>query len=647
MDSAGRKAYILMLICVTLMGCIQNEGKTDDNKEATFNLCPDCNVLLITIDALRADHMGCYGFVRNTSPRMDEFCGESIVFEQAVSAWPKTTPGLGTILTGKYGRAIDMMYSTYDPLPEYVLTIPEILKKKGYATGAFPANANLHKTKGWPQGFDEYCETWMERDGDRPNNVNRKAIEFIKNNSEGPFFTWIHYIDPHTKYRAAEKSFKYKFINDPYYNELLYDDDKSIQLPVQEPPEYQWFTTGVNGIPLEAVVEDEDDIRFYIAEYDAEITYTDHYLGELIDFIKQSGLWDNTIIIVSADHGESLGDHDWYFDHGRYAYDASSRIPLMVYVPGLTPMRVSHPVSTIDYAPTILDLVGLEPVKDMQGVSLVPVLTGETEKVREYVFNEAGYVRDHQRAVWDGRWKLMYIPSRQAQLDMRGVEFELYDLSVDPLETKNLASDYPEVVDRLSNELFVWMRETLPQLEGYEMKNKKTFKHGTIVDWDSIEVSGGKFYVKAVSSGIDRDYCFALPSPNPDAKIVLELVESNSLDNPFNHQKNIRWDDDRLDNNCIKDAWGCLLVNGEKISELPYTVRLGDLGEDNNEHYLNLWRENDKSFCFNGGQFNKRVEESDLGYVVEVMGHVEEEKDAFHDLDEASRNKLRDLGYLT
>jgi arylsulfatase len=610
-------------------------------------LCPGCNIVLLTIDTLRADHVGAYGYVRNTSPRIDELARESVLFEQAIIAWPKTVPGLGSILTGNYGHTIRMMYATFDPMLEESTTISEMLQQEGYKTGGFTANANLSIERGWNQGFDEYVELWDTAGRVWPRNVAKHGRAFIAAHKAGRFFLWLHYLDPHAPYTAFERRFRFRFVDDAHYDRIFYDQDRKRKLDIHRTPPYTWRTFGINGIPKHVSERDKTDVAYYIAEYDAEVVYTDAYVGAVIDELKEHGLWDRTIVVVTADHGEALGDHDSYFDHGRFGYDDVSRVPLVLYIPGVRPLRASAPVSSNDIVPTLLELVGVEQRIPMDGRSLVPVITGEQDRVAEHVFNEAGYNRDYQRTVRDGTWKLIYAPAPEARSVMQGRTFELYNTKKDPLETKNLVDEEPEVARRLENVLFEWMEERMPPLRGYELLDGISAAYTVDFDFPDIAVEGDRFYAKVRGSNRRRSYCFTLPVPDPDARILIELLEGNRVERPYAGGKS-KWDDPGMEMACVGDEWGCLRVGGEPVEKIPHAVRLGDLQERvEPTPYVSMHGQgNDKTFCFQTGEFNKRREQSAVGYVVEVMGVVERGSNEYRELDEATRRQLRELGYL-
>jgi arylsulfatase A-like enzyme len=617
-------------------------------------LCSECNIVLITIDALRAGHLGIYGHVRDTSPRIDAFGREAIVFDQAIVGWPKTTPGLATILTGNFAHTVRMMYGTFDPMREDSTMLSEMLREKEYVTGGFTANPNLTIARGWNQGFDEYVELPKKKGCQNrtrrcwvPEGVTEHGLEFLARNEKKKFFLWLHHMDPHSPYLATSREFRHYFRDDEYTDDILYDEDRKRKLDLHTTPSYSWRTDGINGIPIS--VHDKSDRKqdpaHYIAEYDSEIRYTDHYVGKIFDDLKSRGLWETTVVVVAADHGEALGDHDLYFEHGRFAYDDVSRIPLILHVPGQRSQRIEDPVSSIDLVPTLLELVGLPQEWPTDGRSLVTTIEGR-EEGDAYVFNEAGYNYEHQTTVRDHTWKLIYVPAREARSVMQGELFELYNIKEDPLETVNLAAREPEVLERLRGTLFAWLEERKPPLLGYVMRDGRSTIYLSDYEFPNVAVEGHRFYARVAATNQRMDYCFGLAVPDPDAEIMIELLEGNDRKAPYAHGKQ-EWDDPELSESCVDDEWGCLRVNGKRVDSLPFSVRLGDLEDDGADPtYLTLHGEdNDKTFCFRAGTL-KRRQPSRVGNFVEVMGIVEPGIDVLKTIDEETRQNLRELGYL-
>ncbi len=311
------------------------------------------NFLIITIDALRADHLSCYGYKYNTSPEIDKFAEKAIIYEDAFCPIPKTSASLASMLTGLH----PMVHKTkpnLGTLKDKFLTIAELLKMKGYETGASVFNGNLDRSFGFNQGFDFYDEVW-KRDpakGNSAKNITEAAIKFIKEKKGKKFFLWLHYIDPHAPYIPPPEYFvqEEKGIN---INSLK----KRIVVGLGRK---NWINLEKN--PLSG---------YYLSLYDGEIRRVDHYVGEVLKFIEKQGLKNKTVIIISADHGEELGKHNFFFGHGPLAFNSSIRIPMIVWIPGKRHRKSSLPVSNMDIYPTITQLLSLRLPYDIQGTSLL------------------------------------------------------------------------------------------------------------------------------------------------------------------------------------------------------------------------------------------------------------------------------------
>ncbi len=407
------------------------------------------NVLFITVDTLRADHLGAYGYVRDTSPNIDKLAKEGILFSQAVTQWPKTTPSFVSMLTSTYGHYNGVIRSTGQKVSDYFVLLPEILKNANYNTVGIVTNGNLAAAYGFNQGFDTYIETWRKSQSDKDAKpVTENALSWLKDNSyKGKFFMWLHYSDPHSRYEPPGP-YNGMYVGDKYYSGS----------------QRARFNPGLNddigGIPRRSRLGNHDEIGYYIAQYDAEIRYVDENIGRILDAVKAMGLRNNTLIILTADHGESLGEHNYYFEHGRLPYDDCVRVPLIIKIPGLKSKikTIGRPVELVDVMPTILDSLKIPLNKEAQGKSLVPLMLGDTHSIPEYVFTEAGYMQNYQRVIRTKIWKLIYIPDKKDQKIMQGMPFELYNIESDPKELDNLINVKTEIANGLKEELFRWMR---------------------------------------------------------------------------------------------------------------------------------------------------------------------------------------------
>lgn len=432
------------------------------------------NVLLITIDTLRADRLSCYGFPRETSPRLDELARESVVFEAAQTPRSKTTPAVASMLTGRYPHAHGVR-DLAAPLSKDLPLLQERLRERGYSTGGIVGNWVLGDPRaGLARGFDLWCESFPDHTGVPPDHApQRRATsmtdaalvalglesapqdeQFEPRRSivatDRPWFLWLHYMDPHGAYEPPEEHRRFEREN----AELV-----DVRAP-SAPDARTKRRFALYNVPEEAWVDaDHVDAARVRDFYDGEIRYVDHEVGRLFDALRADGRFDDTIVIVTSDHGESLGEHDYWFEHGAYTYESTARIPLIVRVPGVAPARCAQPFSLVDLQPTLLELLGLPlpnvgsapfGVSKLAALRGAPLATGATsaifsEKVEAASADGAVQIK----AVRTERWKLIqrYVSRRAddaaATRSTFVIDEELYDLQADPLESWNLAAAIP------------------------------------------------------------------------------------------------------------------------------------------------------------------------------------------------------------
>jgi choline-sulfatase len=354
------------------------------------------NVLLVTIDTLRADRIGAYGSHAGLTPAIDRLAAQGVRFDAAFTPVPMTLPSHASILTGLEPPSHGVRNNTAFRLGQ-TPTLGTLLKQAGYRTGAFVGSVVLSRRFGLDRGFDVYDDRIGQDGAGGPHDTERRAaqvvqpaVDWILRTSAaaepktdaagpadgGPWFAWIHLYDPHAPYSA--------------------------------PPEY------ARGL----------------APYDAEVAYTDAALGHGLESLRAAGALDRTIVVVVADHGESLGEHG-ESTHGLFAYDATLRVPMVVIAPGLGAGIVHAPVSTVDLAPTVLDLLGIPQPKDLDGRSLVNVDDRNRGRALYFEALDANLTRGWaplSGVIADG-WKYIELPIP-----------ELYDLARDPAEAQNLAA---------------------------------------------------------------------------------------------------------------------------------------------------------------------------------------------------------------
>ena len=421
------------------------------------------NVLLITIDTLRADHLSVYGYARRTSPAIDRLAAEGVRFDAAAVQWPKTGPSFASMFTSTYAKDNGIVRKVGIPLPCRFRMLAEELKARGYATHAVVANAAAGSDFYFDQGFDTFVETWKlppGRSGEDPNRaeaVTRLGAGILDRiDRSRPFFLWVHYLDPHWPYEAPG-AWQERFQGDAHW-------DGAARIPIAAGKARQEMM----GIGEGQAVGGRDELAFYVARYDAEIAYTDAQVGKLLAEARRRGLLERTLTVLTSDHGESLGDHHYYFDHGRFGFQSCLRVPLIFHYPGVLRPRVDRePAALVHLAPTLLEAAGakLPGGAWMQGRSLTPRLRGAPPAAGDptlLAHSEAGYEQDGkwQKIVRDRRWKLVYAQglADQRWIAGEGVRFALFDLAADPGETRDVADQHPEERRRLVRALWQWDR---------------------------------------------------------------------------------------------------------------------------------------------------------------------------------------------
>ncbi|MFQ5348967.1 MAG: sulfatase [Thermoanaerobaculia bacterium] len=416
------------------------------------------HVFLITVDTLRADHLGLYGYPRATSEFLEELAVDGVVFERAIAQWPATGSSFASIFTGLYPHTTGLTQGAAVELSGEYLTLAELLSAKGFATAAVVSNGVLRRSMGWGQGFDEFLETWAlaPEEPDDPveyrqwlhaGRVNELALPLLdRMRNEERVFVWLHYSDPHAPYYLPE-GVENPFLGDPWD---VGDELAKIRRRVQ----------------AKALGENRD-LRYYVAHYDANIQITDRHIREALGRARGLGLLDDALIVFTSDHGESLGEHGYFFGHGRLPYNASAHVPLMIVrTRGGVARRVENPVELVDLYPTLRSLVAPDlEAPGLEGDSLVPLLGTDAAAHREALtsfqlaFSQAGGggPRTQFRSVQDGRWKLILRPERRAG-KARPEKWRLFRLDQDPMESRDLAQSEAAQVRRLRPLIEEWMK---------------------------------------------------------------------------------------------------------------------------------------------------------------------------------------------
>jgi len=387
------------------------------------------NVLFIVVDTLRSDHLGSYGYERETSPSIDALAADAVRFERSYAPAPWTKPSVASMISGLYpsGHAANSLFSG---LAGSIETLPEILQDAGYATASVVSSKVLTAKIGFRQGYESHDRSAAHGGAyDSTPGVTEKSIELIEKLSreERPFFLFVHYFDPHYTYQRHP------------------DSDFAAERAGR--------IDGTEKIgKLRKLLGDmtDEEVALLVDLYDEEIRFTDAGIGRLLDRLRELGLYDDTLIVLTADHGEEFLEHGW-LGHTQNLYEAVVRVPLIIREPSLPhgPRVVAKPVSLVSLVATILELAGVDSLqRRFHEPSLVPELRGERDETHSVVFMEVdfeGYSRKKtafKKAIVLGDLKLI-------RDDLTGA-MEIYDLAADPQERNNLAVRHPELREKLA-----------------------------------------------------------------------------------------------------------------------------------------------------------------------------------------------------
>lgn len=410
-------ALVAVLVCTTCTGA-RNAADA-----------PIRNLLFISIDTLRADHLGVYGYPRPTSPNIDRLAEQSVVFRNFFTTMPKTGPAMTTLFTGKYPQNHRVTRNT-SRVRSKQLMLAEIVSPE-FRTAAFVASPTLSAERGYAAGFDDFRLT----EGDTVDLTDR-ALAWLEHNDERRFFLWLHYLDPHGPYLPPER------LRETFVGDAFYDDSTRVALDYQPQP-------GLNpnyvlgAVPRYQRLEDHDVVDYYIAQYDAEILLVDEQIGRILSFLETRGLTGRTLIVLTSDHGESLGEHDYYFEHGMLVNEGSIAIPLIIHHPSLERRVVHGLVQNTDVLPMLLRQLGLDAPQGLDGMDLSDLLSGRSERSpRDYVYACTPYPHEYSTFVETIRTKTGKLV-RSGQNDLL-----YYDLARDPAESENTVSALDPLVLR-------------------------------------------------------------------------------------------------------------------------------------------------------------------------------------------------------
>lgn len=457
-----------------------NEAKTDADKAAQ-NLPPKpegpyTNVLLITIDTTRTDHMSCYGAARETTPNIDAVAKEGMLFENAFTQRNSTWPALATIMTSLYPIQ-HRVRSNGLKIGNEVLTIAEYLSQHDYLCAAVYANATAQNWEGFQFRFPCDVDPVDQR-------ATHSAVKWITQYRDYKFFVWLHYLAPHADYTPPQE-FR-KFVDANYSGPV--DGSKET----------------VTNLTLKRFDVTDADIKHVLDLYDGELLYVDNEVKKVIDTLKEFGLYDKTLVMISADHGEELYAHHGYFGHGASVYDNVLHVPLIARLPGVVPAgkREGTLVQHLTIAPTICEVVGLPIPQVFEGKSLVPLFKGEkidygpciselkdeilTIRTADYKYiaNPLSY---KPRKLNEERRQLAGLPSAKgkkaakdieadADVDENKIPLELLQMEMKDEELYHVAEDRGEKVE-IAQEKRDVVADLKNQLKAFQEKYNWKFGH--------------------------------------------------------------------------------------------------------------------------------------------------------------------------
>jgi arylsulfatase A-like enzyme len=416
-------SFILIVFSIVSADIFTAKDQLFHYQKATGKISEaDPNIIFLVIDALRPDALPCYGNKIVQTPTIDRVANDGVVFKEAYTALPKTLPSMCSFLTGLYPRTHGVLEMGI-PLRENQDTLAEILKLRGYATAAFIANYVLsEEISGLHQGFDNYFAGFpLKKEAisisgsfnplveKRADTLTESMIYWLENNLTNKFFIWAHYMDPHAAYDPP-----------PPYNKMYSELNKVL-------PD---FKIRPELIHYQAKIKGKEDFLYYLSQYYGEVSFCDEQIGRLLEFLHDKDLYDNTLIIITADHGESFGEHKRFFSHGHNLYQENIRIPFIFSLPAVIDggKEIDSPVISIDMMPTILHLMKIEPKSTIQGENLLPLIRGDKKKrdnpILVQAYGGAGW------SIIKNNWKLIHL--------IKGRSYQLFELSKDPNEQHDL-----------------------------------------------------------------------------------------------------------------------------------------------------------------------------------------------------------------
>jgi arylsulfatase A-like enzyme len=455
-----RRALHVVIIAICMLGAVGAWHVLRGRDDKAIN------VVLISIDTLRADHLGCYGYDFETSPNIDRLATESTRFTKVFSQSSWTLPSHMSIMTSQY-PSVHGVGPSQRALADTAITLAEVFSDRGYETAGFVSWVFVGKQWGFAQGFDRYIELWgPPKTSDDPaggafsaKQVTDYAVRWIKGKHSNAFFLFVHYFDPHMNYSPP-----------PPFDTMF---DASYSGPGSG--EWSWIRSYIKWLDKNAKPIGERDLKHIVALYDGEIRCVDGQIQRLLDALDDSVGLDDCLVVVTSDHGEEFNDHGSMEGHGWTLYDEILHVPLIMRMPGGLPsgVVVDSSVALIDIAPTILDLLSIPAPREFQGRTFADMVHGPgSSGERRYLFGET-YRFNRKRSIRGPRYKLIH--TEDTGVGKGGVRWaerwELFDILRDPKEQEDLFDEHSSVAEILAGEL-----------EQFRLAQPDTAKHGKRVE---------------------------------------------------------------------------------------------------------------------------------------------------------------------
>ena len=429
-SSRGRRLLVRLtgaILCLALLGSCRGQ-------------LPGWNVVLISIDTLRPDHLGCYGYERPTSPNLDALCEESVVFRQAISHAPSTLPSHASLFSSLVPQHHGASFENRRPLADEIVTLPEVLRGYGYRNVSFNGGGQIADGWGVDQGFDVYRSLDEHSFGQ----VVDLGVDWLASEQAGrsPFLLFLHSFEVHHPYTPSAEDLRH--FADP------------------EALDATWFGRSIEIEELRrinqgAVELSDEELELLVSAYDAEIRSMDRALGRLLGALREGDHFDRTMIVFTSDHGEEFGEHGQYGWHAHSLYEELLRVPLVIKLPEsrFAGERVARQVRLIDVAPTVLDALEAPIPDEFSGVSLLEILRGvPVPPLLAVSMRDTPDQVPRQQSIRAGRWKLS-----------NGF---LRDLRRDPSETLHFGLNRPDLLrelQRVLDEVAEGPKHTAEELE--------------------------------------------------------------------------------------------------------------------------------------------------------------------------------------